>query len=59
MDSYNEMLDVDHCLRKEPAYHANARAIDGPQLKSTCEAAAREYRYRALLLKESRQPERV
>ena len=54
MTPYNEMLDVAHCLRKEIAFNAKAAATTDPVVKAAYEATAREYRYRALLLKESK-----
>ena len=49
-----EMLDVAYCLRKETAYYAKASAATDPEIKATYEAAAREYAYRAMLLKEKK-----
>jgi hypothetical protein len=47
-----EMLDVDHCLRKEAEYYAKAKAATDPKLKSAYDATAREYHRRVELLKE-------
>ena len=49
-----EKHDASFCLRKELEYSAKARAATDPKIKSTYEAAAREYAYRALLLKETK-----
>ena len=54
MTQYNEMLDPAHCLRKEIEYHAKAEAATDPKLKSAYDATAREYAYRATLLKVSK-----
>jgi hypothetical protein len=54
MGPYNEMLDLSHCVRKEAAFSAKAKAATDPLLRSTYEAAAREYAYRAMLLKETK-----
>jgi len=54
MAPHDEMLDLAHCLRKEIAYYAKARAATDPEIKATYEAAAREYAYRAMLLKETK-----
>ena len=50
MAAYNEMLDLSHCVRKEAAFSAKAKAATDPLLRSTYEAAAREYAYRAALI---------
>jgi len=52
MDQNEKMFDRNYCLRKEAEFYANARAATDPKLKRTYEAAAREFAYRATLLKE-------
>lgn len=52
MIKYDEMLDKDHCQRKELEYSAKAKAATNPALKSAYEATVREYHRRAELLKE-------
>jgi len=52
MDLKEATLDMRHCLRKEAEYFAKARVESDPKIKSDYETAAREYAYRAMLLKE-------
>ena len=54
MAPHNEMQDLAHCLRKEIEFYDKAAAASDLKLKVAYEAAAREYRYRASLLKESK-----
>jgi hypothetical protein len=49
-----QMLDINFCLQKEAEYYAKARAVPDPKIKSTYEAAAREFAYRAKMLKEQK-----
>ena len=49
-----EIHDVSFCLRKEVEYNAKAHAATDPKIKSTYEAVAREYAYRARLLEEAK-----
>jgi hypothetical protein len=46
MTPHDEMLDVDHCRRKELEYSDKAKAAADPKLKSAYEATAREYAHR-------------
>ncbi len=54
MAPHDEMHDLAHCLRKEMEYYAKATAATDEKLKSAYEATAREYCYRAALLKGAR-----
>jgi hypothetical protein len=45
-----KMFDADFCRQKEAEYYAKARAATDQKLKSTYEAAAREYAYRVKFL---------
>jgi hypothetical protein len=47
----HEMNDPQFCRGKEADYYAKAKAETNPRLKSAYEAAAREYAYRARLMK--------
>jgi hypothetical protein len=42
-----EILDLDHCLRKEAEYSAKARATTDLELKEAYEVIAREYAFLA------------
>jgi len=48
------MDDQNYCLRKSLEYSAKARAATDPKLISSYNAVAREYAYRAMLLKEKK-----
>ena len=52
MNQTDQMLDRNYCLRKEAEFNANARIATDPKVKRAYEAAAREFAYRAMLLKE-------
>jgi len=52
MNQTEQMLDRNYCLRKEAEFNANARIATDPKVKRAYEAAAREFAYRAMLLKE-------
>lgn len=54
MDPDEQMRDINFCLRKEAEYSAKARAIPNSKIKSAYEAVAREYAYRAKMLKEQK-----
>ena len=47
-----EGIDTRHCRRKEAEYSAMARATTDPEMKIAYEALAREYAYKALLIRE-------
>jgi hypothetical protein len=50
MATTDEMLDADHCRRKQVEYLDKAKAATNPALKSAYEATAREYHRRVELL---------
>jgi hypothetical protein len=50
MATPDEMLDAEHCRRKELEYSDKAKAATNPALKSAYEATAREYHRRVELL---------
>jgi hypothetical protein len=52
----DEMNDPEYCLKKVAEYRAKAQAAADRLLKSTFEAAAREYEHRATELKAGRTP---
>ena len=54
MDEDETVQDLSFCLRKEAEYYAKARAATEPRLASSYNACAREYAYRAMLLKEKK-----
>jgi len=56
MDEEEKMLDINFCLQKEAEYYAKARAATDPKIRSAYEATAREYAYRAKMLKDKKQP---
>jgi len=48
------MDDPNYCLRKSAEYSAKAHAATDPKIIASYNAIAREYAYRALLLKEKK-----
>jgi hypothetical protein len=53
MDNDEKTHDLSFCLRKEAENYAKARTATDPKLISSYNAIAREYAYRAMLLKET------
>jgi hypothetical protein len=51
-----EILDINFCLQKEAEYCTKARSANNLKIRSTYEAVAREFAYRAKLLKEKKRP---
>jgi hypothetical protein len=49
-----EILDINFCLQKEAEYFTKARSTIDLKIRSTYEAIAREFAYRANLLKEKK-----
>ncbi len=49
------MLDINYCLQKEAEYRAKALVATDPKVKLAYEAAAREFAYRAMLLRKKAQ----
>ena len=56
MDEDKQILDINSCLQKEAEYCAKARSAKDPKIRSAYEAVAREFAYRAKLLKEKARP---
>lgn len=55
MDQNELMLDINYCLQKEAEYRAKALVATDPKVKLAYEAAAREFAYRAMLLRKKAQ----
>jgi hypothetical protein len=56
VDEDKQILDINSCLQKEAEYCAKARSAKDPKIRSAYEAVAREFAYRAKLLKEKARP---
>lgn len=56
MDEDKQIGDINSCLQKEAEYCAKASCAKDPKIQSTYEAIAREFAFRAKLLKEIKRP---
>ena len=56
MDEDKQIGDINSCLQKEAEYCAKASCAKDAKIQSTYEAIAREFAYRAKLLKEIKRP---
>jgi hypothetical protein len=54
MSKDEKMDDPNYCLRKSAEYSAKAHTAADPKIIASYHAVAREYAYRALLLKEKK-----
>ena len=54
MVAAENMDDLNYCLQKSAEYSAKAQAATDPKIVSSYKAIAREYAYRAVLLKEKK-----
>ena len=56
VDEDKQIGDISSCLQKEAEYCAKASCAKDAKIQSTYEAIAREFAYRAKLLKEIKRP---
>jgi hypothetical protein len=54
MGPNNQMHDINFCLLKETEYYAKVRAATNPKIKTAYEAIAKEYAYRAAMLRDKK-----